>query len=137
MALAWSIVTAEHLLRIRLSGRLTLGPQLLKFSREVESCLSTHGGQCVLLDMEEVVEIDSSGLGELVIIYTLASQGGNSLGLLRLKERVGRLLEITKLSGLLPQFKFETEALEWIRAKQPSTRGGLYRIPHGSPPEAN
>ena len=49
-------------------------------------------------------EIDSAGRGELVLLYTTASQYHCRLCLVRPTPRIARMLETTKLDGILPHF---------------------------------
>ena len=69
----------------------------------------------VLLDCGEVEEVDSAGLGELVILYTAAGQHHCRLVLVSPSLRLRRLLETTRLSGLLPQFADVQAAQAWIQ----------------------
>ena len=55
-------------------------------------------------DEDEDEEVDSAGLGELVILHTVAGQHGCRIALVRPSLRFRRLLETTKLIGLLPPF---------------------------------
>ena len=90
---------------IGLSGSMTLGPQLVDFGRRVGDRITSRRPPAVFLDMSAVVEVDSSGLGELVILYTTAGQHGCRLCLVSPSPRIIRLLETTKLSGILPHFE--------------------------------
>jgi anti-sigma B factor antagonist len=99
---------------IRLNGRMTLGPQLLEFGRSVARVLASQHRKGVLLDMSGVEDVDSAGLGELVILYTTAGQHGSRLCLVKPTPRILRLLETTKLSGILKHFGDTTAATAWL-----------------------
>jgi anti-sigma B factor antagonist len=101
---------------IRMSGRLTLGPHLLDFGRRIAELLSSHTGPGVLLDVAGINDVDSAGLGELVILYTTAGQHDCRLGLVGASARLVQLLETTRLSGILPHFADEEAAKSWISA---------------------
>lgn len=113
MAFHYEIVRNDDTLTLRLGGRLTLGPQLLAFGRQVSELLAT-GPRGVLLDMAAVDEVDSAGLGELVLLYAAASQHRCPLCLVRLTPRIERMLETTKLDGILPHFDGPLAARSWI-----------------------
>ncbi len=102
---------------IRLSGRLTLGPQLLQFGRRVADLLASLRPAGLILKMNEVEDIDSAGLGELVVLYTTAGHGGCRFCLLSPSPRIVRLLETTKLSGILPNFDDNELAQAWINGQ--------------------
>jgi anti-sigma B factor antagonist len=106
MPLTWTIETLPLHTVVQVDGGLTLGPNLNRFSREVSALLS----QPVILDLAHVDEIDSAGLGELVILYTAARQSNSSVSLAAAGPRVTRLLNITRLASLFPQFKTIAEA---------------------------
>lgn len=101
-----------------MSGRLTLGPQLLEFGKQIANLLNTpQAGSGLLLDMREITDIDSAGLGELVILYTTAGHHHRRLCLAGLSARLIHLLETTRLSGILPHFADNKAAQAWIDAR--------------------
>lgn len=115
MAFHFTVERPKGHIVVRLSGRLTLGPQLLDFGRRVTDLLgSVKSG--VLLDVRAVDDIDSAGLGELVILYTTAGQYDCLLCLVGASPRFVQLLETTRLSGILPHFADEEAARSWIGA---------------------
>jgi anti-sigma B factor antagonist len=59
--------------------------------------LYASGKKEVILDMEEVIHIDSTGVGELVSAYTSAAKEKTTLFLFNVPETVLELLEITNL----------------------------------------
>lgn len=79
-----------------LNGRLTLGDASAQL-RETLRGLATQGGPKILLNMGQVVYIDSSGLGELVSGFTTVKNQGGQLKLANLTQKVTDLLTITKL----------------------------------------
>ena len=103
---------------VRMVGGLTLGPKLAAFSRTFSTLLSTRRPSGLVLDMAGVSDIDSTGLGELVILYTASSEAGSGLCLVRPAPRVCRLLEMTRVSGLFPSFDKEAAAVDWARTRR-------------------
>jgi anti-anti-sigma factor len=101
---------------VRMSGRLTLGPHLLAFGRQIADLLATQTSSGILLEVSAVTEIDSAGLGELVILYTTAGQHDRRLCLVAPSARLVHLLETTRLSGILPHFADEGAAKSWMAA---------------------
>jgi anti-sigma B factor antagonist len=88
------------------SGRITLGEgsSVLR-----ESLREWSGVKCakILLNLEEVSYIDSSGIGELVSGFTNIQESGGQLKLLKLTKRVKDLLQITKLYTVFEVFDDE------------------------------
>ena len=79
-----------------LSGRITLGEGSVTLRDAVKEALA-KGGKNILLNLENVDYIDSSGLGELVSAFTSVKNQGGELKLLHLTTKVKDLLQITKL----------------------------------------
>src|SRR5579883_1182849 len=102
---------------VRMAGGLTLGPHLAAFSRALSTLFTTRRVSGLILDMAGISDIDSSGLGELVILYTASSESGAGLCLVRPALRVCKLLEMTRVSGLFPVFQEETAAIDWARSR--------------------
>ncbi|HWF93263.1 MAG TPA: STAS domain-containing protein, partial [Terriglobales bacterium] len=59
--------------------------------------------------------IDSGGLGTLVALYTSARNSGGSIKLANLTQRVGDLLQVTKLLTVFDVYDSEERALESFR----------------------
>jgi anti-sigma B factor antagonist len=65
-----------------------------------------------VLNLREVNYIDSGGLGTLVSLYTTARNAGGAVKLARLSQRVGDLLQITKLLTIFEVFDDEEVAAQ-------------------------
>ncbi len=81
---------------IDISGRITLGEGSVVVRDTVRELLA-KGQKKILLNLGDVIYIDSSGIGELVSAYTTAKNQGGELKLLNLTKKVHDLLQITKL----------------------------------------
>ena len=62
------------------------------------------------MNLREVNYIDSGGLGTLVSLYTTARNAGGAVKLASLSQRVGDLLQITKLLTIFEVFDDEESA---------------------------
>lgn len=96
---------------VDLSGRLTIGEGTITLRRAIGSLLK-EGKKKILLNLEGVSYIDSSGIGELVSSYTLVSRNAGGLKLLKLTQTVKELLAITKLLSVFDAYEDEAEALK-------------------------
>ena len=96
---------------LELKGKLTIGEgdELLK---DKVNSLIQQGHQKLLLNLEGVPYLDSTGLGEIVRTYTTVSRQGGQLKLLNLTKRIEDLLAITKLLTVFETFESEPEAVE-------------------------
>jgi anti-sigma B factor antagonist len=72
--------------------------------RERIGSLSDRGSSNIVLNMEHVDYIDSTGLGGMVIGYTTLQKAGGALKLVGLNRRNIELLVLTKLSTVFEVF---------------------------------
>ncbi len=86
--------------------------------RTIVDALVQQGRVKLLLDLQEVTYIDSSGLGLLVSKYVSARRRGGDVKLLHLTARSSHLLAITHLTEVFSLFESEEDA---IRAFASST----------------
>ena len=90
------------------SGRLVFGEESASLRDVVKRLVAQSPN--VVLNLHEVNHIDSGGLGTLVSLYTTARNAGGSVKLARLSQRVGDLLQITKLLTIFEVFDDEEKA---------------------------
>ncbi len=90
---------------VDIRGRITVGEDSSKL-RQAIADLTDNGHNLVLLNLEGVSYIDSSGLGELVRSYTTIRNRGGHLKLVAVNQRVFDLLQVTRLLGI---FDIETD----------------------------
>jgi anti-sigma B factor antagonist len=76
-------------------GRLVFGEESASLRDAVRSLLLMNKN--IVLNLGGVNYIDSGGLGTLVALYTTARNAGGSIRLASLTQRVGDLLQVTKL----------------------------------------
>jgi len=95
---------------IELEGAITLGNGL-DLLRDMVTRALDEGFTGVLLDLENVVNIDSAGLGELVSLNALAGARGGNVKLLHLQKKVQGLMQITKLITIFEAFEDERAAI--------------------------
>lgn len=96
-----------------LRGRMTLGPHLVEFSKSAMAAVASRGATAIILEMSAVEALDSAGLGELVILYTAAGQHNCKVCLVNPTAQIVRVLETTRLSGIIPSFQNQTTAATW------------------------
>ena len=100
----------EGILVLDLEGRITVGEEAGKL-RETLRELAGAGHLNVVLNLQGVDYIDSTGLGTLVICFTTLSKAGGKLALLNLSRRNIELLVYTKLATVFEIFTDEQEAV--------------------------
>jgi len=93
-----------------LRGRITSGATGDSFRAELLK-LAESAPCDVLVNLAEVTQMDSSGIGALVQSYVILTRGGGSLTILNPTGRVREVLDVTRLSISLPVFTDEAKAL--------------------------
>ncbi|MDH3254639.1 MAG: STAS domain-containing protein [Acidobacteriota bacterium] len=95
---------------LEISGPITIGQGDAAVREAIQSAL-TAGAQRILLDLDGVTALDSSGVGELMSAYTSIANRGGLLKLARLSPKVDSVLQVTRLSGVLDSYATEEDAL--------------------------
>jgi anti-anti-sigma factor len=85
-----------------LEGALTLGPYLRNVRETTRQLLAGGGLSGLVVTVHEVSATDSAGLGELTVVYTLATKANCRVALAGENSKLGAMLEVTRLDGLLP-----------------------------------
>ena len=100
----------EGIVILVMKGRLTVGPEASALRDRISS-LAAAGSINIILDLQNVAYIDSTGLGALVMCATsLRKQGGN-MKLLNLNRRNIELLVMTKIATVFDLFADEQDAV--------------------------
>lgn len=100
----------EGIVILDLDGRLTVGQEAGAL-REAVLKLSAEARHNVVLNLEKVEYIDSTGLGGLVICFTTLKRDGGALKLLNLNRRNVELLVLTKLQTVFEVFNDEQDSV--------------------------
>ncbi len=113
MQLKLSTRTVDDILVVDCAGRIVFGEESAELRETVKKLIAQSGR--IVLNLAHVSYIDSGGLGTLVALYTTARNAGGSIKLANLTERVGDLLQVTKLLTVFEVFDSEKGALESFR----------------------
>ncbi len=113
MQLKLSTRTVDDILVVDCAGRIVFGEESAELRETVKKLIAQSGR--IVLNLAHVSYIDSGGLGTLVALYTTARSAGGSIKLANLTERVGDLLQVTKLLTVFEVFDSEKGALESFR----------------------
>ena len=113
MQLRMSTRQVDGVLVVDCSGRVVFGEESASLRDMVKKLLAESPK--VVLNLREVNYIDSGGLGTLVSLYTTARNAGGAVKLARLSQRVGDLLQITKLLTIFEVFDDEEVAAQSFR----------------------
>jgi anti-sigma B factor antagonist len=100
----------EGIIILDLKGRLVVGEPIASLRERIRE-LSESGRTNIILNLDGVDYIDSTGLGGLVISYTTLKKAGGALKVLNLSKRNIELLVLTKLSTVFEVFNDEQDAV--------------------------
>jgi anti-sigma B factor antagonist len=95
---------------IDLDGRLTLGEDSVTLRDSVRGLLA-DGHKHIIINLDGVGYVDSSGVGELVAAFATARRQDATLKLVNLTRRVHGLLQMTKLLTVFETFDAEDAAV--------------------------
>ena len=93
-----------------LEGRIVLGEESSALREKVKSLLAA-GNKKLVLNMDNVTYIDSSGLGALVASHTSARTQGASMKLSNLGSKFQEILQVTKLYTVFEVYDSEAAAI--------------------------
>jgi len=111
---------------VQLAGEFTLGKNELARPLDLHghrledlgqtlAGLLERGSSRIVLDLEKVRFMDSAGLGELIAWKKRAIERGGDVRLLRPRDRVREVLELTALTRVFEIFEAEAEAIAGFR----------------------
>ncbi len=111
MALVMEEREVEGVLILDLQGRLVAG-EAAGALRDRGQKAAQETGRNVILNLQGVDYIDSSGLGTLVAAHSTLAKAGGGLALMSLSKRSAELLILTKLATVFRIFDDEKAAVD-------------------------
>ncbi len=70
------------------------------------------GNKRIIIDMEDVHYIDSSGIGVFISVLSSFKKIDGKMAMIKITDTVKKVFELTKLINFFPMYSTETEALE-------------------------
>ena len=95
-----------------ITGEVKLGESAERLSEELSRLLGDPQVEGVILDLENINYMDSTGLGEMVGYLGRFHESGKRLKLVNPNITITRLLQMTKLDEVFKTYGSEEEALE-------------------------
>ena len=99
------------------NGRVVFGDESSAL-RDMVKGLIADGKANIVINLGGVSYIDSGGLGTLVSLFTSARAAGGDIKLANLTQRVGDLLQITKLLTVFETYEGEGKAIDAFHKKK-------------------
>ena len=110
MALKMTDRVVDGVAVVGMEGRIVLGEESTALREKVKSLLAS-GQKKILLNMDNVTYIDSSGLGALVASHSSARSQGAALKLAHLGSKFQEILQVTKLFTVFETYPTEAAAV--------------------------
>jgi len=92
------------------NGKIMGGPDSEAFQATIDTLVES-GKRKVLVNLENVSWINSTGLGILIAGFSSLQKSGGKLKLVNVSQRIESLLAVTKLSTIFESFRQEDEAV--------------------------
>ncbi len=96
---------------VEIKGKMTIGAGDVQFREEIKSLLD-KGQMKLVLDLQGLKYMDSSGVGELVSTYTSVTNREGQLRLCNLSGKILDLLQITQLLQVFDTYGTVDEAVQ-------------------------
>ncbi len=93
-----------------LDGKILLGETNRQLHEAIYELIA-EGKNRVVLNLEKVLAIDSSGLGEIVASYSTLAKAGGNLKLVNIPTRVTDIMTVTKLYTVFDVYDSEADAV--------------------------
>ena len=100
----------EGITILDLKGRLAVGESCTMLRESINEQIAL-GNKQIILNLQHIDYIDSTGLGSMVICYTTLQKTGGGMKLENLNRRNLELMLLTKLSTIFQIFPDEQEAV--------------------------
>ena len=104
----------EDVTIVTLQGKLTIGEGDVQLREEVKDLLD-RGVKKILINLQGIKTMDSSGLGELVRCRDSAMKAEAMIKLLHVEDKVQEVLEMTRLIGVFETFDDPIDAIASFR----------------------
>jgi anti-anti-sigma factor len=106
---------------LELDGSLTLGPSLVSLRNAARDMLAKPRLDGIILDVQRITSVDSSGLGELTIVYSSSSRHNSPMRLVHVSPNLHKMLQMTHLDAVLASAEdIETAKKEIKNSKDPN-----------------
>jgi anti-sigma B factor antagonist len=95
---------------LEMSGKLMGGPDADAFDETLKTLIH-EGCRNVIVNMDKVSWVNSTGLGILISGYTTLKKSGGELKLLKVSDRIENIFIVSKLYTVFASFQDEDEAV--------------------------
>ena len=116
MALQISIRESGDSTIVDLRGKSTIDGESELFGRRLKKLIA-EGRSKLLLNLAELAQVDTSGIGVIIAAFVSLRDRGGELKLLRPRGHVLEVFKVVRLLEIIPSFEDEAEALASFRPR--------------------
>lgn len=109
-----SVSEEQGITIIALAGKIMGGPEAGQVNEVIHNLLDQNKTK-LIIDLEHVEWMNSSGLGILIGVVTTLKNNGGKLALTHVSERIRNLLRITKLTDIFPHYPDTESAMSALK----------------------
>lgn len=95
-------------------GKITIGAGDVALREAIEAAVR-NGGAKLLVDLQKVSKMDSSGLGELIAAHNSVTEAGGTIRLMNMPPKLHGVLGATQIVSVFDVFDDEHEAVASFR----------------------
>lgn len=106
----YSVSEQDDMIIISLTGKIMGGPEATEINEKFNQLIDDKKLK-VVIDLNEVEWMNSSGLGILIGAVSLFKNNNGQLRIINVSERIQNLLKITKLAGIFETSNSLEEAI--------------------------
>ena len=106
----YSVSEQDDIVIISLNGKIMGGPEATEINEKFNQLIDTKKLK-IVIDLNNVEWMNSSGLGILIGALSLFRNNNGQLRIINVSERIQNLLKITKLAGIFETSSSLEEAL--------------------------
>ena len=107
----------EGVVILDIDGKTIGGADSELFQEKIQGLLDDQK-KCVLVNLQQVNWINSTGIGILISGFSLMDKQGGKLKLVHVSERIHNVLKITRLNTIFEYYETEDEAVRSFRQPQ-------------------
>ncbi len=134
MQLKLNTRTVKGVTIVDCNGRIVFGEESALLRDTLKKMIRENSQ--IVLNLGGISYIDSGGLGTLVALYTTAQNAGGAVKLANLTQRVGDLLQVTKLLTVFEVYDSEEKAIAVVRKGRGCVVSVPWRVVIRAPPQS-
>jgi anti-sigma B factor antagonist len=111
----FTVSEKDGIVLLALSGKIMGGPEANEINDKINQLIDQNKLH-IIIDLEQVEWMNSSGLGILITAVTILKDNNGALRLINVSDRINNLLKITKLTTVFDIAESYDQAIKSLRS---------------------